>query len=925
MSYQNIENMQEVLSRYIRSELQDESVEQLIVFARHYFSFGAYEEIANKAIEDLYGAVLSHWNLFLELPAAKEKINIYNPSVEEHGWQSTHTVIQLVLPDRAFILQSLTMEINRYKFVNQLVLHPVYWVRRDASGKLVEFSTTEIEGATQESVIHIEINRQSNTALIDKLTKSLYKVLSDVYAATENWSDCLAQMETATSELIAQNNDALLESIAFLKWLADDHFVFLGYREYIVDEQDGEYGFCVIENTGLGILRDSIATISEGNFSPLSNDAYKLLNTDNPLMITKATTKSTVHRPVFMDYIGVKKYDANGTVIGEKRFLGLYASSAYTCELNTIPLVRNKIKTLLEHSEFINSSHSERTLLFVINSLPRDELFQAQIEPLTECVNGVLKLQERQRVRVFVRHEVFGHFVSLLVFVPRERYNTESRKKIQEILLEIFKGNDQDFSVNLSESILARIHFIIHSKEQCCIDYDVKEIEQRIVSALSDWHDELEAELHFQYGEAEANTFFQDYKNGFSAAYKEAVSARTALLDIKRFEQIKDHNLSALGFIYSPLTAIEQKHLYFKLYCYGQIASLSRSLPMLENMGVKVRSEHPYEINKQGLEKPFWIHDFGLAYDQVAKLDIEALKPGFQEAFEQCWMGRVENDGFNALVISAGQNWRDINIFRALYFYLKQIGIAFSQHYVQQTLVHNASVVILLVNLFHQRFSGDSVSSEEDSILIAEIENQIDQVASLDEDRILRRFLNLILAAERTSFFKQSSDDQGIPYFSIKFNSAKIDGIPLPIPYYEIFVYSPRMEGIHLRGGPVARGGLRWSDRREDFRTEVLGLMKAQMTKNSVIVPTGAKGGFIVKNECAKQDLAEEGIACYRLLIRGLLDITDNYAANKVIKPEQVQCYDEGDPYLVAWLLSEDKLWKPFPFTSSLSISTSGS
>ena len=899
MEYKNSESLLDSLAQYIRSEIKDDSVEQLTLFAQHYFSFSAFEEIANTSVEDLYGAVLSHWNLFLNLPDGKAKIHTYNPSIEDHGWQSSHTVIEVVSPDRAFILQSITMEINRYGFVNQLVFHPVYWVRRDTAGKLLEVSKTELVGATQESVLHIEINRQSDITLIKKLKTSLQKVLTDVCAATEDWSESLVRMESASAELTEQKNPELQESIEFLKWLKNGHFVFLGYREYRIIEQDGKYGFSVIAQSGLGILRDNIAKIPKANFQPISDDAYELLNNNNPLLITKATSKATVHRPVFMDYIGIKRYDAAGLVIGEIRFLGLFASSAYSCELDSIPLVRSKMQTLLQQSEFVNSSHTERALLFVINSLPRDELFQANLDDLSECVTGVLQLQELQRVRVFVRHEVYSHFVSLLVYVPRERYNTGSRLKIQEILLDIFMGSDLDFSVKLSESILARIHFIIHSKVKCCIDYDVKEIEQRIITALSDWHDELETELHFQYGEAEANSYLQAYQHGFSAAYREAVSARTALLDLKRLEKIEQDNLSALGFLYSPLTANGQKQLYFKLYCFGQLASLSRSLPMLENMGVKVCSENPYEINKHGQDKSFWIHDFGLMYDHVDKLNIEVLKPRFQQAFEQCWMGRVENDGFNALVISASLAWQDINILRALYFYLRQIGITFSQSYVQRTLVHNASVVTLLVELFYQRFNTENAVTEDLEQSITEIENQIDQVKSLDEDRILRRYLNLILAAERTNFFKHTVDEQGVPYLSIKFNSARVGEIPSPVPYYEIFVYSPRMEGIHLRGGSVARGGLRWSDRREDFRTEVLGLMKAQMTKNSVIVPTGAKGGFVVKTVSTKEEMAAEGVACYRLLIRGLLDITDNYAANAVVKPEQVKCYDQDDPYLV--------------------------
>lgn len=892
------EKLLATLEQYIHQKIQDDSTEQLIAFTRQYYGFAAVEELSDKSMEDLFGAVLSHWNLFLQLPERAAKIHIYNPSLEEHGWQSTHTVIEIVLPDMSFVLQSITMEINRYGFANQLVLHPVYWVQRDAKGKLLALTDTEQASSVRECVLHIEINRQSDLELISQLQISLQQVLRDVRAATEDWQPCIETLQTEISTLTALDRAELAEPIEFLQWLEDTHYVFLGYREYQIVEQAGEYGFSVIANSGLGILRDSIAKIPEKNFLPISTDAYQILSNDNPLMITKATSKATVHRPVFMDYIGIKQYDNTGKVIGEKRFLGLYASSAYSCELKSIPLVRSKMNALI-HSGLTNSSHTSRTLVYVLNSLPRDELFQAGIEPLFTCVRGVLKLQERQRVRVFVRHEVYGHFVSLLVFVPRERYNTESRIKIQNILLDIFQGTDTDFSVNLTESILARIHFIIHSKKGCCIDYDVKEIEQRIIAALSDWHDELDTELHYLYGEAEANQYLQDYRDGFSAAYKEAVSARTALLDLKRFEKIEQQDLSVLGVLYSPLTATENKQLYFKLYCFGEVASLSRSLPMLENMGVKVYSEHPYEVKKLGQSKPFWIHDFGLGYSQVANLNIEVLKPRFQEAFEQCWAGRVENDGFNALVISAELTWRDVNIVRALYFYLRQIGIAFSQSYVEQTLVHNAAVVQLLVKFFNARFNTTDELLLDASQYVLEIENLIEQVKSLDEDRILRRYLNLILAAERTNFFKETVDELGIPYFSIKFDSAKVDEIPSPVPYFEIFVYSPRLEGIHLRGGAVARGGLRWSDRREDFRTEVLGLMKAQMTKNSVIVPTGAKGGFVVKTDCAKEKMAEEGIACYRIFIRGLLDITDNYAANEVLKPQQVQCYDQDDPYLV--------------------------
>jgi glutamate dehydrogenase len=899
MEHKTSQQMLETLTTYIHLKVEDESADELINFANIYFSYAAFEELSGRAVEDLYGAMLSQWNQFLELPSGQEKVHIYNPSVEENGWQSPHTVIEILLPDTAFILQSVTMEINRYGFANQLVLHPIYWVQRAKSGKLKALSKNEFSGALKESVLHIEIDRQSDVGVIEQLKNSLLEVLADVLAATSDWALCVSEMRSEVNRLKAQKNPKQQETIDFLEWLENNHFVFLGYREYSISEKSGEYGFSVVPRTGLGILREDMAKIPEGNFLAISSDAYTVLNTDNVLMITNATSKATVHRSVFMDYIGIKQYNKDGVVVGEKRFLGLYSSSAYSCELNTIPLVREKIQALMQRSEFLNSTHTARSLLFVLSSLPRDELFQAQLSDLFEYSLGTLQLQERQRVRVFVRHDIYGHFVSLLIFVHRERYHTESRKKIQRILVGIFKGEDTEFSVQLSESILARIHFVIHSKEGCSIDYDVAEIEQHIIEALSNWDDELSSELHVAFGEAEANSYLQSYSDAFSAAYREAVSPRTALLDLKRFEKIEEQGLTALGILYSPLTATEQKQLFFKLYCFGGQASLSRSLPVLENMGVKVCSENPYEIKKRGQDKTFWIHDFGLDYGHVADLNLKILKPNFQEAFEQCWAGRIENDGFNALVINADLSWHDVNFVRAFYFYLRQIGIAFSQSYIETTLVRNANVVRLLVKLFHFRFGGAAVSEPELEMKIAEVDRFIEQVKSLDEDRILRRYLNLILAAERTSFFKNTVDEKGIPYFSTKFKSEKISEIPSPVPYFEIFVYSPRVEGVHLRGGAVARGGLRWSDRREDFRTEVLGLMKAQMTKNSVIVPTGAKGGFVVKTDCSKEEMAAEGLACYQLFIRGLLDITDTYQADSVIKPAQVNCYDDDDPYLV--------------------------
>ncbi|MGR9044045.1 MAG: NAD-glutamate dehydrogenase [Gammaproteobacteria bacterium] len=906
-AYNDNDELLEHLSEFIREQSDDANTRMLADFARYYFKAIPLEDLEGMQRDDLYGAVLTHWNLALNFIPGTEKIHIYNPTLEQHGWQSSHTVIDIVIDDMPFLLQSVTMEINRHGFASHLVMHPVFSVERSQNHDLTQVYPGGDMPGHSECMLHLEIDRQANPAILDLLRRNLRKVLVDVRAVTEDWQSCLNKMSAVIDELKALNQDQRFtgvdDSILFLQWLHDDHFVFLGYREYdLIMEDDGAF-FKALAGSGLGVLRDAIADSSDEGLIPITLDAFQRINTGQPLLITKATRKATVHRPVFMDYIGIKRYDTDARVIGEKRFLGLYSAAAYTDVLINIPMVSSKIRWMVARSGFRSGSHGARTLLFILQSLPRDEVFQADQDVLFDCVMGVLQLQERQRVRVFVRHDVYGHFVSLLIYVPRDRYHTESRKKIQQILLQIFKGENVDFSVQLSESILARIHFIIYSADGCCIDYDIKQLEQQIKEALSEWRDDLKKALLDSYGEALGNDYLQAYSNGFSAAYREDNSPRTALLDLKRFEQLERQSGSILGLLYSPMTASEHKTLHFRLYCQGFQAPLSDSLPMLENMGVKVCDERPYRVVKQEAGESFWIHDFGLNYEHVEQLDLDELKPRFQESFEQCWNKKIENDGFNRLIIKSGLNWRQVNIVRALYFYLRQLGIAFSQAYVETTLANNPVVVRLLIDLFFVRFEpGIDGRDERHKQCIKALESEIEQVGSLDEDRILRKFLNLIGAAVRTNYFNESVDTKGISFLSIKFDSALISDMPSPVPYFEIFVYSPRMEGVHLRGGAVSRGGLRWSDRREDFRTEILGLMKAQVTKNSVIVPTGAKGGFVVKKTDAagaKEILANEGIDCYRILIRGLLDLTDNIVSDQVIKPDNAVCYDGDDPYLV--------------------------
>ncbi len=897
------------LAVLIRERVKSESAEDITFFSQIYYLYLAEEELVTRSLEDLYGIVLSHWNFSKQRTKGKPKLRVYNPSLENHGWQSCHSVLELVIEDSPFLVESIAMELNHQGLTNHLIIHPIFDIKRTAKGDLKEINAT-FNGRSEkgaEVLIHVEFDRLSDLGRLEEISQKITEVLDNVRAATEDWRACLEQVKLARKSLEKKvkgiSKQSAKEAMEFLDWLVDDHFVFLGYREYKVTSQDEAMGFCIIPETGLGVLRDEIAPVPACEFLPLSEGACGQVCNNQPILISKATSRSTVHRAGIMDYVGIKQFDSAGNVVGERRFLGLYSSSAYQSNPSHIPLIKNKIAQVIQQSGFGQNTHNGKALLHALEDLPRDELFHAKEEELLECGLGILQLAVSQRVKLFVRDDVYGHFFSVLVFVPRDRYTTDTRHKLQKIFLEALRGDAVDFNVQLSESILARVHFIIHRPDGMDVDFDIREIEQKIVDVLHSWEDGVVDALHSYFGEEQGNYFYSHYGRGFSAAYRDDFPPRNVILDIERIGGLRGEDSKDIEMmLYQPLE-MEGNSLRFKLYCKGEPAPLSNTLPMLENMGVSVIDERPYEIIEQSNGESFWIHDFGLQPAADSEIDVELIKPLFQGAFEQVWSGRIENDGFNSLVIGAGMDWQEVAVLRAFYFYLRQTGIAFSQGYIEQTLNSNPDIAKRLVGFFMVRFNPKEKGREKKlDKLQKEIEGAIDQVASLDEDRILRRYLELIMAVDRTNYFCECEDNKGFPYLAVKLDPLKIVELPEPRPKHEIFVYSPRVEGVHLRGGKVARGGLRWSDRREDFRTEVLGLMKAQMSKNAVIVPTGAKGGFVAKQLLDSMDreaVQSEVVDCYSTFIQGLLDLTDNLSGEEVIKPQKVICYDEDDPYLV--------------------------
>jgi glutamate dehydrogenase len=875
---------------HVRERLPDAQAADVERFVRTYYADAPPEDLGAL---DLYGAALSHWHLLQRRRPGEAKVHVYTPGLEEHGWQSTHSVVEIVTDDMPFLVDSVTIALTRGGTSIHLFVHPVVKTRRDDDGRLLELADADGEGLS-ESLLHVEIDRQAEQAQLDEIASALHAVLADVRAAVEDWQPMRERMGEIVDELPDEPAD-VAEAKELLDWLRNDHFTFLGYREYVLRTEEGEEVLASVPGSGLGILRRREQKPVSHSFAKLPPEVRRLAREPNLLNLTKANSRATVHRPAYLDYVGVKRIDENGAVVGERRFLGLYTHTAYSARPWDIPLLRRKAERVLERSGFARGSHDYKALVEILETYPRDELFQITEDELYDIALGILHLGERRRLRLFVRRDTFGRFLSCLVYLPLDRYNTVVRRRIESILQESFGGTGVDFRARVSESVLARLHVVVYTPPGAARDYDVAAIERRLFEATLTWADDFREALIDQLGEERAAVLFRRYGDAFPAAYRDDFTPLAAVADVQRIERLDptgDLDLS----LYLPLES-PAGHLAFKLLRSGEPIHLSDVLPLLENMGVKVTDERPFEVRPLDRD-PVWIYDFGLDYGEEVEFQADRVRQLFQDAFAEVWRGSVENDGFNRLVLGAELTWREISLLRAISKYLRQAGSTFSQAYMEEALAGNPGIARLLVELFRTRFQPPATEDTALDVhdLVAQIEDALDAVASLDQDRILRSFLSVVQAMLRTNYFQTPAK----PYLSFKLDPAAVPDLPLPRPMFEIFVYSPRMEGVHLRAGPVARGGIRWSDRREDFRTEVLGLMKAQTVKNAVIVPTGAKGGFVLKRPPADRNaLRAEVVACYQTLIRGLLDITDTLSGGEPVPPADVVRYDGDDPYLV--------------------------
>jgi glutamate dehydrogenase len=898
----------------------------VLAFLQRYYLHTAPEDLTDRDPVDVFGAAVSHYRLAESRPQGTANVRVHTPTVEENGWTCTHSVVEVVTDDMPFLVDSVTNELTRQGRGIHVVIHPQVVVRRDVTGKLIEVFATRPSGdlphdTHTESWIHVEIDRETDRADLKQITADLLRVLSDVREAVEDWEKMRDAAVRLAEGLPAEPLPGDLaepeveEARELLRWLADDHFTFLGYREYQLRDDDS---LAAVPGTGLGILRADPQHAEEEahpvspSFERLPADARAKAREHKLLVLTKANSRATVHRPSYLDYIGVKKFDADGNVIGERRFLGLFSSAAYTESVRRVPVIRRKVADVLTRAGFSPNSHDGRDLLQILETYPRDELFQTPVDELQAIVTSVLYLQERRRLRLYLRQDEYGRYYSALVYLPRDRYTTGVRLRIIDILKEELGGISVDFTAWNTESVLSRLHFVVRvppgTELSELSDADKERIEGRLVEASRSWADGFAEAMNAECGEERAAELLRQYGNGFPEGYKADHSPRAAVADLLHLEQLKagesgkDFALS----LYEPVGAAPEERR-FKIYRKGDAVSLSAVLPVLQRLGVEVVDERPYEL--RGSDRSVaWIYDFGLRMPHSLSGGDhfgEDARERFQEAFAATWTGKAENDGFNALVLSAGLTWRQAVVLRAYAKYLRQAGSTFSQDYMEDTLRNNVHTTRLLVSLFEARMSPDRQRAGHEIVdaLLEELDAALDQVASLDEDRILRSFLTVIKATLRTNFFQEAQGGRPHDYVSMKFDPQAIPDLPAPRPAFEIWVYSPRVEGVHLRFGKVARGGLRWSDRREDFRTEILGLVKAQMVKNTVIVPVGAKGGFVAKQlpdpGVDRDAWLAEGIACYRTFISALLDITDNMVAGEVVPPSDVVRHDEDDTYLV--------------------------
>jgi len=820
------------------------------------------------------------------------------------------SILDVVNDDMPFLLDSVVGELSERGLDIRLLVHPVFTVERDTAGNLIKFGGTRKGDGQRESFIHIHMYGLDDEAARADVVRALEGVLAEVRVCVQDWRSMLARVRDIATDL--RSNPPPLpvvevaEAIQFLEWLADDNFTLLGARNYDF-KRDGtslEPDF----ETGLGLLRSrEVRPLQRWNQPlPITPEIRAVLEQPRLLLVTKSTIRSRIHRRADLDYIGIKRFDRDGNLLGEHRICGLLTSTAYTASVKAIPYLRRKAGDIIHRAGFDANGHSGRALVNVLETYPRDELFQIDEDLFYEFALAILQLADRPRVRVLPRRDQFDRFVSVLVYVPRDRYDSRIRATIGEYLAAAFRGHVRAFYPFFPEGPLVRVHFVIGRDEGETPDPDRATLDRAVERIVRSWADGLDEALAAARGPSQMRELASRYRGAFPVDYREVYSPAMAVGDIGVLDALTPEH--PLGVDLYRQGGARAARAGLKVFSQARPISLSERVPVLENMGFRVVDERTYHIQPRGTPD-VWFHDMDLESASGQPIELSALESRLEDCFLAV-MGRdAEDDGYNALVLTAGLVWRDVALVRTISRFLRQIRVPYSQDYMWATLRKHSPIAANIVALFHTRFDPKIAGAENERAgrqaeISSSIETALQGVESLDEDRILRRFVNAVMAAIRTNFYQRDKSGRAKELIAIKFESHKVDDMPLPRPLYEVFFYSPRLEAVHLRFGKVARGGIRWSDRPQDFRTEILGLVKAQNVKNAVIIPVGAKGGFIPKFlpvGGAREAVQAEGVATYKMFISTLLDITDNIGVGKagVIPPTDVVRYEGDDPYLV--------------------------
>ncbi len=910
----------------------------LASYLQAYYRHVAPDDLASAGPARLAAVAVRHAEFAARRPQGRALVEV-RPGGDA-ALDGSSDVIDIVTDDMPFLVDSITMELANHGLSARLVVHPQLLVRRDVTGDLREIvgpvSPSRDGGRHDdlaESWTHIEIPALASGEGA-AIAADLLRVLGDVRVAVEDYPRMRSRALSLADEVLAPEGDepggpdAPGEIAKLLRWLTEGHFTFLGYREYDLEQgADGMLQLSAVPGSGLGILRHDRQ--GPGSFATLPPEVRARALDPQRLIVTKANSRSTVHRPSYLDYIAVKRLSPTGEVVGEYRFLGLYTHAAFSGSIKGIPVLRRKLAEVLDISGLSAASHDGKDVAEVLDFYPREELFMAPSADLAAVAAGVHLLRERRQTRLFLRRDIYGRYVSCLVYLPRDRYTTQVRLRAQEILQRAFGGSQVDYSVQVGESPVARLHLVVRAERGRQLpDANPVELERAVAATVRSWDDDLADEAAAAYGPQRARQLLTEIGDAIPATYKTDVPAAAAVDDFARIMELRESDRDVAfelwesegyvgGIPIEPqadapdqLLAQPSADRVWRLTIYrtGGPITLTDVLPRLQHMGVDVVDEHPYEFPAA---EPFWIYDFGLRrrplveggeHGQGSGVSVGLIRDQVEGALAALWDGRIEDDGFNALVLDAQLSWREVVVLRAYAKYLRQANITFSQDYIESVLRSNAPITRLLVRLFESRFdpAKEAGQAERSEAITEEVTGALDNVASLDEDRILRSYLGLINATLRTNYYSTGVGE--VPYLVFKLNAREVPDLPAPRPQFELFVYAPRLEGVHLRFASVARGGLRWSDRREDFRTEILGLAKAQEVKNSVIVPSGAKGGFVCKQlpDPADRDAYQaEVLTCYRMFISAMLDVTDNLESGQVVPPARVIRHDGDDPYLV--------------------------